>query len=226
MIAALYVQTGGCYYGLDGVDPWDLARDARQYTGPHPIVAHPPCTRWGKLWAGQPLWIKRTGERKIKGADDGCFKSALNAVRAFGGVLEHPEGSHAWAHFGLNKPPREGGWIQADFHGGWTCCVEQGRYGHYARKPTWLYAVGVDLPELDWGKGESRLDPRVIERMGLTRAKRLGEVGARGGGTDSSPRIGTPTAFRDLLLSIARTASRKVALAGLPGARSAEAPHA
>jgi protein gp37 len=53
--------------------------------------------------------------------------------------------------------------------------------------------------------GEPRLDPAVVARMGLTRAKRLGEVGARGGGTDSSPRIGTPPAFRELLLQIARS---------------------
>ena len=33
MIAALYVATGGCYFGLDGVDPWDEARDARLYAG-------------------------------------------------------------------------------------------------------------------------------------------------------------------------------------------------
>ncbi len=206
MIAALYVQTGGCYYGLEGVDPWDQARDARQYSGPWPVVAHPPCQRWGKLWAGQPLHIKLTGERKTKGDDDGCFRSALSAVRVFGGILEHPEGSHAWAHFGLNRPAREGGWVVADFDGGWTCCVEQGRYGHYARKPTWLYAAHCTLPELDWGVGPSRLDPIVIARMGLPRAKRLGEVGGRGGGIDSAPRIGTPEPFRDLLLSIARTA--------------------
>lgn len=206
MIAALYVQTGGCYYGLDGVDPWDEARDARTYAGPHPVVAHPPCQRWGKLWAGQPLAIKQTGVRKIKGDDGGCFAAALAAVRKFGGVLEHPEGSHAWAHFGLNTPYRDGRWIAADFIGGWTCCVEQGRFGHYARKPTWLYAVGCHLPSLPWGKSAARLDPAIIERMGLARAKRLGEVGARGGGTDSAPRIGTPPAFRDLLLSIARSA--------------------
>lgn len=36
-------------------------------------------------------------------------------------------------------------------------------------------------------------------------AKRLGEVGSKGGGTDSSPRIHTPIPFRDLLLSIARS---------------------
>lgn len=27
-IAALFVETGGCYFGIDGVDPWDEARDA------------------------------------------------------------------------------------------------------------------------------------------------------------------------------------------------------
>jgi hypothetical protein len=43
--------------------------------------------------------------------------------------------------------------------------------------------------------------------MGLKRAKRLGEVGARGGGKDSAPRIGTPEPFRDLMISIARTAA-------------------
>jgi hypothetical protein len=205
ILAALYVASNGSYIGLPGVDPWDEARDARLYAGPHPVVAHPPCQRWGKLWAGQPLFIKQTGIRKIKGDDGGCFAAALAAVRKWGGVLEHPEQSHAWTHFGLNKPPRTGGWISADFHGGWTCCVEQGRYGHYARKPTWLLAYGVDLPELDWGKGEPRLDPAVIARMGLKRATRLGEVGGRGGGKDSAPRIGTPEAFRDLLIRMARS---------------------
>ena len=207
MIAALYVdgRPGGSYQGLPGVDAWDETRDARKYAGPHPVVAHPPCQRWGKLWAGSPIHIKRTGERKIKGDDDGCFAAALDAVRRFGGVLEHPWGSHAWAAFGLMVPPRAGGWIVADWNGGWTCCVEQGRYGHYARKPTLLLAYGTDLPSLDWGVGEPRLDPAIIERMGLARAKRLGEVGGKGGGTDSSARIGTPAPFRDLLLDMARS---------------------
>jgi hypothetical protein len=88
-----------------------------------------------------------------------------------------------------------------------TCCVEQGRYGHYARKPTWLYSWGCVPPELDWGISEVRLDPVIVARMGLKRAQRLGEVGGRGGGKDSAPRIGTPIPFRELLLSIARTAA-------------------
>lgn len=205
MIAALFVETGGAYFGLPDVDPWDAARDARKYAGPWPVVAHPPCQRWGKLWAGQPLWIKRTGERKIKGDDDGCFAAALAAVRTFGGVLEHPWQSAAWSHFGLNTPPRSGGWIMADFEGGWTCCVEQGRYGHYARKPTMLYAFGTSLPSLRWGYRYAALDPGVIARMGIDRARRLGEVGARGGGQNSTPRIHTPPEFRELLIDMARS---------------------
>ena len=43
--------------------------------------------------------------------------------------------------------------------------------------------------------------------MGLKRAKRLGDVGSRGGGKDSPLRIGTPPLFRDLLLSIAKAAA-------------------
>jgi hypothetical protein len=222
MIAALYVQTGGCYYGLDGVDPWDLARDARQYTGPHPIVAHPPCERWGRYWGGAP----RKPHQYRLGDDNGCFKSALAAVRAFGGILEHPKDSHAWRTFGIKTPPRHGGWIVADAHGGWTCCVYQGHYGHLAGKATWLYAVGVELPELIWGPCEQRIHPRALELHGYEKARRIGMMAMVGGKRKTEIRNATPLPFRDLLLSIARTASRKVALAGLPGARSAEAPHA
>jgi len=210
VIAALYVETGGCYFGLPNVDPWDEVRDARQYRGPWSIVSHTPCQRWGKMWFGQPLAVKRTGERKKKGDDGGCFAHSHWAARTFGGVIEHPWGSHAWPEFGINVPPRSGGWVSSGlFDGGWTCCVEQGRYGHYARKPTLLLVYRVqfaDLPDLEWGIGEARLDPVVIERIGLERAKRRGEVATSGGGVDSSQRIGTPEPFRDLLLQIAGSA--------------------
>ena len=82
MIAALYVQTNGCYYGLPDVDPWDEARDARKYAGPWPVVAHPPCARWCRL-AG--LVESRYGIKKHE--DGGTFASALANVRRVGGVL-------------------------------------------------------------------------------------------------------------------------------------------
>lgn len=204
MIAALFVQTGGPYFDLEGVDPWDEPRDARGYAGPYPVIAHPPCQRWGKMWAGSPFVIARTGVRKKKGDDNGCFQAAIAAVRKFGGVLEHPWGSHAWAAFGLEKPPRTGGWIRADDYG-WTCCVEQGRYGHYARKPTLLYAVRCVLPELDWGVSQPRIPQWAIDKYGEERAKRIGELSFKGGGVNSTPRIHTPAPFRDLLIKMARS---------------------
>ncbi len=66
-----------------------------------------------------------------------------------------------------------------------------------------LLAYRTELSELRWGIGEPRLDPVVIERMGLKRAKRLGEVGGRGGGSNRTPRIHTPPEFRELLIGIA-----------------------
>jgi len=204
MIAALFVEKNTLYAEVEDVDCWDIDRDARTYSGPHPVIAHPPCQRWGKMWMGNPSAISRGFPRKKKGDDDGCFKSALHSVRNYGGVLEHPMYSHAWEYFGLDKPTYNSGWIKADEYG-WTCCVEQGRYGHYARKPTWLYAVGCKLPELDWGKSQPNFPKEAIERLGLEKCKRRGEIGLRGGGVDSKERNLTPRPFRDTLLQMARS---------------------
>lgn len=209
MIAALYVETGGCYFGLPDVDPWDEARDARAYAGPHPVVAHPPCQRWGRYWFGGPS----AKVRRRLGDDGGTFAAALAAVRRWGGVLEHPADSHAWAAFGLNSPPRTGGWVVADWSGGWTCCVEQGAYGHRARKATWLYVSGIDLPSLRWGKAPGnfeRLDDgyRSAEDRRAARADgrhRLARTSPRPSDRD---RLATPPAFRDLLLTMARSVQR------------------
>lgn len=207
--AALFVETGGSYFDLPGIDAWDEKRDARAYDGALPVVAHPPCQRWGKMWFGSPSYVARTGIKKKKGDDGGCFESALAAVRQCGGVLEHPYGSHAWPHFGLNKPSRKGGWIKADAFGGWTCCVEQGRYGHWMRKPTYLYAVGCELPDLRWGKSEPNYPQWAIEKYGIAKVKRMGEMAFKGGGTDSSARISTPAGFRDLLLRMAQSVTER-----------------
>lgn len=213
-VAALFVETNGCYFGLPDVDPWDKARDARQYAGPWPVVAHPPCERWGRYWGGSPT----TWPRLQLGDDGGCFEAALAAVRRWGGVLEHPEASHAWRHFGLNRPPRSGAWVNADWQGGWTCCVEQGAYGHRARKATWLYACGVDAPSLEWGKAEgdfANIDQGFHSAEERARWKQTGEAtpyirqamtGDASQRLTQRERAATPIPFRDLLLSIARTA--------------------
>lgn len=199
MIAALFVESGGCYYGVPGVDPWDIRRDARNYRGPHSIVAHPPCQRWGRFWHGST----RKPHQFRLGDDGGCFDFALRSLREYGGVLEHPADSHAWDYFGIPKPKRGVGWLWC---GGseWTCYVEQGQYGHLARKGTWLlYCGDVVPPDLDWSIGAQRLDSRALERYGYEKARRIGVMAMVGGKDKTKIRNATPVAFRDVLLDLA-----------------------
>lgn len=195
MIAALYVEKNGAYFNLDGVDPWDESRDARNYSGPWPVVAHPPCSRWCRL-AG--LVEARWGHKR--GEDGGCFEHALNAVRKYGGVLEHPAFSDAWAAFGLARPPRAGGWVKADEHGGWTCYVEQGQYGHVAKKATWLYCNAVDRPELKWGHDPDARSKALVSWCGnhVSSDEKRPRVGKKAAAA-------TPPEFREVLLRMARS---------------------
>jgi len=77
-VAALYVETGGVYCDLPGVEVWDEDRDARLYGGSYAIVAHPPCARWNRYWSGGPS----AKVRRIKGDDDGCFAAATPRTSA------------------------------------------------------------------------------------------------------------------------------------------------
>lgn len=203
MIAALFVETGGVYFGLPNVEPFDVNRDARTYNGIYPVVAHPPCERWGRYWSGGP-----SGKvRKKKGDDDGCFQFALLSVRRCHGVLEHPEASHAWKAFNIIRPYRDGGWIIADEFGGWTCCVEQGHYGHPARKATWLYFIGpAKPPDLIWSSSGKRMqmeDGYHSKEERTLKHKFRKDSGFVERRLSKKQRLSTPLVFRDLLISLA-----------------------
>ena len=191
-VAALYVDPNGVYAGLPDVDVWDEARDARLYEGPWPVVAHPPCARWCAL-AGFVEYVH--GYRR--GDDGGCFAAALDAVRMFGGVLEHPAHSQAWDAFGLPEPQTVEGWT-GDLYGGWACEVQQGNYGHRGAKPTWLYAYGVELPAMRWGRAPESANAGWWIGPDSRRPK---ETRLR---KENSSH--TPPAFRDVLLNMARSA--------------------
>lgn len=197
-VAALFVARGGSYWNLPGVDAWDELRDARKYNGPLPVVAHPPCSRWCRL-AG--LVEARWGHKK--GDDGGCFGAALLAVRRWGGVLEHPAYSAAWPAFGIKAPPTgHRGWVDAeDGYGGHVAYVEQIRYGHPAKKATWLYARFVKLPELRWGSVPNGSGAALVSWCG--NRVRTGEVRPRLGKKAASA---TPKEFRDVLIGMALTA--------------------
>lgn len=190
MIAALFVQKDGCYFGLDNVDPWPEERDARLYHGPHPVVAHPPCQLWGALAA---VNYARWGGEHNRPANDGlCFASALMCVDTYGGVLEHPAKTRAWKQYGLKKP--EGiGWEKSG--DGWVCEVWQSAYGHRANKATWLYYSGKSKPfDLKWDRPRGTHQIGQRDQRGKERNKpTLGKKEANA----------TPLEFRDALISLA-----------------------
>jgi hypothetical protein len=191
VIAALYVETEGCYADIPGVDAWDEARDARRYAGPWPVVAHPPCTKWINL--ALVNYSRWGGEHNRPDEDGGCFAAALSAVREFGGVLEHPAQSRAFRAHGI-APPTSIGW-QRTFCGGWVCEVWQSAYGHRASKRTWLYAHGCTPPPLNWSRPVGECQVGYQDRRGRDRNKpTLGRREA----------MATPAAFRDALIGIAK----------------------
>jgi hypothetical protein len=223
-VAALFVDPRGVYAGLPDVEVWDEARDARLYAGPWPVVAHPPCARWSRL-AGFVEFVY--GYKR--GDDGGCFAAALKAVRTYGGVLEHPAYTDAWQAFELPRPVTYHGWT-LDLDGGASCYIEQGRYGLPVKKATWLYAYGVELPDLRWGyfpdgKGKIAVNqdptrggmhawrdswrPEVTDGRWIDgRGRRVTAAEGRQRGSAASR---TPLALRDVLLEMARSAIQAAA---------------
>lgn len=193
MIAALYVETNGCYFGLPGVDPWDEARDARGYEGPHPVVAHPPCQLWTRF--ARVNFKRWGGEHNRPGNDGGCFAAALSAVKTYGGVLEHPAFSDAWKDYDLQRP-EPGKWTRQGAL--WVCEVWQSAYGHKARKRTWLLYSGRNAPfNLRWDRPEGTHQIGFHDQRGKARNKPT---------ISGKAASATPIEFRDSLINLARGA--------------------
>jgi hypothetical protein len=196
VIAALFVETDGEYYGHPLIDPWDAIRDARMYTGPHPVIAHPPCSRWAN---GLAQVVAAQHPHLGVGMDAGCFKSALRSVRTYGGVLEHPAKSLAFEHHGLPRP-QLGSWQECGPNE-YVTQVYQGMYGHVAAKPTWLfYASPSGHPpfDLDWRKATNiGTNVGTGTRDGLTRVLSGAKAAA------------TPPAFKNLLIRLAMHAGQR-----------------
>lgn len=192
-VSCLFVYADGVYSGLPNVDLWDESRDARNYAGPNPVVAHPPCQLWGSLAAVN--YARWGGEHNRPGADGGCFASALASVRKWGGVLEHPAKSRAWATYGLTRPDVNG-W-QKSLDGGWVCEVWQSAYGHRANKATWLYCYGNRRPpELRWVRLRGSHQIGFYDQRGKAANKPT---------LSKKEANSTPIEFRDQLLLIAAT---------------------
>lgn len=177
---------------MPGVDSWDAERDARNYDGTYPVVAHPPCGPYSKL------------RHLYRGAEHDCAHRALEQVRKYGGVLEHPAHSQLWAACNLPRPGE-----LRDAHGGVTIEVEQVRWGHAARKRTWLYLVGVrDVGQMPPPREPTHWCSGFRPSSGKmpTNYKRQGSAIPPGINVASAQmRRRTPPAFAEWLVSLARS---------------------
>lgn len=156
-VAVLFARADSHYKTLPKCDVWDAERDARRWPGGAPVVAHPPCRAWGNL---RHFAKPRPDEKDLA-------RWAVQRVREFGGVLEHPARSTLWADQGLPLPGQG-----KDAFGGWTFPVLQLWWGHRAEKATWLYIVGCEPTAIP--SFQLRIEPAtcVVEHMGKAERER------------------------------------------------------
>ena len=186
--------------GPRAIDCWDESSDARKYDGQHPVVAHPPCGPWGRL------------RHLYKGNEHACAPRAVEQVRRWGGVLEHPAGSLLWKHFDPtsiwdgDEKRMPGPGEQPDHYGGYTIEVDQCEWGHVARKRTWLYLVGVPREALEAPPFPGR-EPTHYASGGRTKSSRTGGAVPAGMKVCSAQqRRRTPPLFAEYLVRLARSA--------------------
>lgn len=141
-VAILYCRADSIYRMIEGCDIWDAQRDARNFHGGMPVVAHPPCRAWSAL---AHLAKPRPDEKDLA-------RHAVKVVRDCGGVLEHPISSRLWKDQGLPEPGERDAW------NGYTLILPQWWFGHRAEKPTRFYIVGCPvkkLPEIQLVLGDA-----------------------------------------------------------------------
>jgi len=184
-VAVLFARSDSVYKALPGADVWDLERDALQWPGGSSVVAHPPCGPWGNQ---RNCYRPSDAERALA-------PWAVEQVRQWGGVLEHPASSALWPALALPAPG-----TGRDEFGGWTFTILQSSWGHRADKPTRLYIVGcdpLDLPDmpLKLGRATNIVSPRGGFRKGMP--------GWRPS-LNKPEREATPRALAEWLLELAR----------------------
>ncbi|MGB0454854.1 MAG: hypothetical protein ACPGJV_14185 [Bacteriovoracaceae bacterium] len=194
MINALFVEKNGIYFKDEEIIPWDEERNAFSCNNGMPAICHPPCKRWGRYWSGGPS-VKT---RRVLGDDSQAFAFCLWYVRTFGGVIEHPEASHAFKYYGIKKPPIGGGWVNCDEYGGYSCCVYQGHYGHRAPKATWLYLNKYYPLDLIWGRARGEKIEEGFHSKEEARKARSKEGYIPSKRLSVRERLATPLEFKNL----------------------------
>jgi hypothetical protein len=185
-VAVLFARADSVYKTMPGCDVYDIDRDARTWPGGAPVVAHPPCRAWSSL---RHMAKPRPDEKALA-------PWALEQVRKFGGVLEHPRSSLLWQ--GMPKPGAR------DEFGGWILPIHQHWWGHRAEKPTCLYICGIgprDIPDMPMSF--DMVTHKTVSWAGF----RKGMPGWRGE-VNKKERERTPPRLAEWLVDLARRAAR------------------
>jgi hypothetical protein len=154
MIGAVLCSRVKSHYKANPLlDVYDHKRDAFNYNGNLPVIAHPPCRAWGKFhhWSNHPA----------KEVELAIF--CVAKVQSLGGVLEHPAYSKLWLACQLPRPGDP-----PDQFGGYTIRINQCDFGHRAQKATWLYIAKKTPPPMP----APRLAVHTVERMGRAERER------------------------------------------------------
>ena len=151
-VPVLYCRPDSVYKRIEGCDVWDRERNALQWPGGCPLIAHPPCRTWGRL------------RHFAKAPPDEASLAlwAVAQIQRWGGILEHPAASRLWSAASLPRPGT------ADAYG-WTLGIDQYWFGHRAQKRTLLYIVGLspaDMLPLPYQLGEPSPVVQSMKRVG------------------------------------------------------------
>ena len=163
MITVLFARKDSIYKSM-GLDVWDIDRDAMNFDGSNPVIAHPPCRMWSIL----------SHFAKPRPGEENTAFHAIDRVRQNGGILEHPAYSKLWKVAGLPRPG-----AGCDEFGGYTIDIDQSWFGHKAKKKTWLYIVGIkpsELPLIPLSFDAIQYVVTTSKRKHETSMKRLGQA--------------------------------------------------
>lgn len=178
-MTVLCVREDSIYHGMPAVDAYDADRDMRTWEGGTTVVAHPPCGQWGRL--------RRFAN--VNADEKALAPIAVEHVRKFGGVLEHPAWSTLWTECGMPLPGKG-----QDEFGGWTLSVQQFWWGHKAAKPTWLYIVGCRAQDI----------PQIPIELGSPKYEITGSWASGKKPLPKADRERTPILFAEWLIELAR----------------------
>jgi len=127
--AALCIDPLGPYPAILPLDRcWDRSRDVRTFTGPGPVIAHPPCGPWGKY------------RHRCIHQDPALGPLCVELVRRFSGIIENPANSRLFRHCHIPTP----GQLDHSGSDGFTIELSPTSFGGRLPKPTWLYIVGFN----------------------------------------------------------------------------------